>query len=112
VLAARRELVRDDDPEAPPAPPTDVKAWAPLATTPVAREYIRVDVVDHGPGLSADVKARLFQKFSRDNRQDTKGIGLGLYISREIVERHDGTIWVDSEPGQGATFSFRIPAPI
>ena len=41
------------------------------------------------------------------------GVGLGLYISREIILRHGGSIWASSSPGEGATFSFRIPvAPV
>jgi signal transduction histidine kinase len=68
-------------------------------------------VTDQGPGLSPEIQSRLFQKFSQGSDRG-KGIGLGLYISREIIERHHGSIWVESTPGRGATFSFRIPAAL
>jgi signal transduction histidine kinase len=74
------------------------------------RSYVRVDVADEGPGMSDEARARMFDKFAQGSKMRSKGVGLGLYISREIIDRHGGTIWVDSELGHGATFSFRIPA--
>jgi len=108
TLRATLEQVRDDAPDAPPAPATDIRAWAPTGSTDETREYVRLDVIDRGPGMSADVRDSLFEKF-RQGKNRSKGIGLGLYISREIIERHGGSIWVESEPGHGAQFSFRIP---
>ena len=72
---------------------------------------VRVDVRDTGPGMSAEECRRLFDKFAQGpgQRRSTGGIGLGLYISREIIQRHGGSIWASSNPGAGATFSFRIP---
>jgi signal transduction histidine kinase len=110
TLAARREVVRGDEPEAPPAPPSDVQAWAPMEDVDAERSYVRVDVADEGPGMSDEARARMFDKFAQGSKMRSKGVGLGLYISREIIDRHGGTIWVDSELGHGATFSFRIPA--
>jgi signal transduction histidine kinase len=76
----------------------------------MVQEFVRVDVSDTGPGMSEDVRSRLFEKFAQgsDHRRSS-GVGLGLYISREIVVRHGGTIWVESELGRGSTFSLRIP---
>jgi len=75
--------------------------------------FVRFDVTDHGPGIEEKVLARLFQPFVQGESPLTKkhqGTGLGLAISKRLVEQHDGTIEVDTKPGRGATFSFRIPA--
>ena len=67
-------------------------------------------VEDRGPGIPPEKLEQLFQRFSRLEGTKTKpGSGLGLYLSRLIVERHGGVIWADSEPGDGATFAFRLP---
>src|SRR5690606_27454954 len=106
----RRERLAGGDPEAPPPPSVGPEAWAPLdPAESSAREYVRVDVRDTGPGMSPEIRERLFEKFSQGGSKRGKGVGLGLYISREIVRRHGGSIWVKSELGAGSTFSFRIP---
>jgi PAS domain S-box-containing protein len=72
----------------------------------------RVSVSDEGPGLPEDEQARLFQRFQRlDSTIHQPGLGLGLYISREIIERHGGTLGVHGHPhGQpGITFFFALP---
>ncbi|MCA9390562.1 PAS domain S-box protein, partial [candidate division WWE3 bacterium] len=69
-------------------------------------------VKDTGVGIPKDAQAKLFTKFYRvENKLDggSKGTGLGLYISKTIVERHHGKIWVDSEVDVGTTFSFSLP---
>lgn len=74
---------------------------------------IAVEVADTGVGITADDAKRLFQPFShaRAANVDTDGAGLGLYISRGIIERHGGRIGVDSAgPGRGSTFFFELPA--
>jgi PAS domain S-box-containing protein len=70
-----------------------------------------IAVTDRGIGISADELATLFQPFARGDfaRQSIGGTGLGLFISAEIVERHGGTIAVDSTPGQGSTFTVYLP---
>jgi signal transduction histidine kinase len=72
----------------------------------------RVEVRDGGPGLSPADQRRVFDRFTRarDPDDDTRGLGLGLYLCRSLVERHGGRIGVDSEPGRGATFWFELPA--
>ena len=71
---------------------------------------IRVSVVDSGPGVPDADRARIFERFYKQDRARTKGgTGLGLAIARHIVEGHGGRIWVESQPGRGATFSFTLP---
>jgi signal transduction histidine kinase len=73
---------------------------------------VRFSVRDEGPGIPLNQQERIFEKFYRLDRQMTKvvgGTGLGLYISRELIEGMDGDIWVESAPGQGSTFSFELP---
>jgi two-component system sensor histidine kinase VicK len=73
---------------------------------------LRVAVEDHGLGIPAGEQRRIFEKFYRLDPQMTRGIGgtgLGLYISRELVRRVDGRIWVESRTGRGSTFFVEIP---
>src|SRR5215468_5884820 len=76
--------------------------------------FVRVDVSDSGIGLSPEDQAQLFTKFFRvDDRsgQAGRGTGLGLVITRLLVELHGGRITLSSAPGKGSTFSFTLPAP-
>ena len=71
-----------------------------------------VSVRDTGPGISAADQAKLFQEFQQADNAITKkkgGTGLGLAISKRIIEMHGGRIWVESQPGQGSTFTFTLP---
>jgi len=73
------------------------------------RGRAEIGIEDHGPGIPPDVQARLFGRFERGGGVQRRGLGLGLYISREIVTAHGGTIEVDSRPGEGTTFTIRLP---
>jgi len=69
-------------------------------------------VTDNGIGIPKDAVAHLFTKFFRVSgklERGSKGTGLGLYISKAIVEQHGGRVWVESEEGKGSTFSFSLP---
>jgi signal transduction histidine kinase len=69
--------------------------------------YVVISVKDTGIGINPAIFTRLFTKFG--TRSET-GTGLGLYISKSIVEAHDGKIWVENNPdGKGATFTFTLP---
>jgi signal transduction histidine kinase len=72
----------------------------------------KVSVRDTGPGISTADQAKLFQEFQQADNAITRkkgGTGLGLAISKRIIEMHGGKIWVESQVGQGSTFSFMVP---
>jgi signal transduction histidine kinase len=77
-----------------------------------ANGSMTISVRDSGPGISADDQAKIFQEFQQAESATTRqkgGTGLGLTISKRIVELHGGRIWVESAIGQGSTFSFTLP---
>jgi signal transduction histidine kinase len=75
-------------------------------------DEIETSVADSGIGIEADKQRLLFQRFTQlhaGTEHDKGGLGLGLYISREIVARHHGRIWVESTVGRGSVFHFSLP---
>jgi signal transduction histidine kinase len=68
-------------------------------------------VTDRGRGINPEELPRLFQRYVRTEaaREQREGLGLGLYITRRLVEAHGGRIWAESEVGKGSTFSFTLP---
>lgn len=75
-------------------------------------DAVRIEVEDNGPGIPADQQAMVFEKFRQvagDAHYRPGGTGLGLPISRQIVEHFGGRMWLRSEPGQGACFGFSLP---
>lgn len=79
------------------------------------KQSIITSIQDTGEGIPKEAIPHLFTKFFRVSgrlEQGSKGTGLGLYISREIIRMHHGEIWVDSELGKGSTFSFSLPVEI
>ena len=72
---------------------------------------VTVEVQDNGPGVPADQQSLVFEKFHQggDGASRPQGTGLGLPISRRIVEHFGGRMWLQSEPGHGACFGFFLP---
>ncbi|HXI58865.1 MAG TPA: HAMP domain-containing sensor histidine kinase [Polyangia bacterium] len=72
---------------------------------------VRLAVTDGGPGISAENQALLFQRYFRvpETAEKTRGLGLGLYISKVIAERHGGSVGLSSTPGRGTTFWLELP---
>jgi signal transduction histidine kinase len=81
------------------------------ATPALSKGVVTFQVVDNGPGILEEDQAKLFNKFYRapSVRDHLDGVGLGLSITKNIVDAHSGTIWVESQLGQGSTFSFTLP---
>jgi two-component system, OmpR family, phosphate regulon sensor histidine kinase PhoR len=73
---------------------------------------VEIWVQDDGPGIPVEAQPRIFERFFRVDRarsRETGGTGLGLAIVKHIVLAHAGRVWVQSEPGHGATFHFTLP---
>ncbi len=80
-----------------------------------AGNAVRVDVKDTGIGIAPEDQANVFQRFHRVNDplvQEVAGTGLGLPIARMLIEMHGGRMWLQSEMGQGSTFTFTLPAHV
>jgi len=76
---------------------------------------VRVSITDEGIGINHQDQAKLFQRFYRvenEKMQNISGFGIGLYLAREIIKRHKGKIWMESEEDKGATFYFSLPLPV
>jgi signal transduction histidine kinase len=78
-------------------------------------DNIEISVSDNGIGMSKETIAKLFRidaNLSTRGTENEKGTGLGLFLCKEFVEKHNGNIWVESEEGKGSTFKFRLPLDI
>jgi two-component system, OmpR family, sensor histidine kinase VicK len=81
----------------------------------ITKHNVQVSVTDMGIGIKHKDQEKLFQRFYRVENDDIKnvsGFGIGLYLSSEIIQRHKGKIWVESEADKGSTFSFSLPMTI
>ena len=71
--------------------------------------YVKIDITDNGIGISEEHQGTIFKRFYReDTVHDVEGIGIGLYLAREIISLQGGYIVVSSKPGKGSTFSVRL----
>lgn len=98
--------------EGMPAESSSAEVAAVRSASP--RRVVRVSVRDEGPGIPVHARARVFERFYRvpgidPEHGERRGLGLGLYICRQLIERHGGQIAVTSEVGKGSTFSFTLP---
>lgn len=104
-LVARilRNLVENAVKYSPPGAPVAIAARR-------EAEALRLDVSDRGIGIPADEQSRVFECFYRaSSAGPTRGTGLGLFITRQLVELHGGSIELHSEPGVGSRFTVRLP---
>jgi NtrC-family two-component system sensor histidine kinase KinB len=75
-----------------------------------AGQWVHFSVADDGEGIDRENQSRIFEKFVQvKSAKSVGGTGLGLTICKEIVRSHKGTIWVESTPGRGSTFTFTLP---
>ena len=76
------------------------------------KDFVRIDISDNGVGIHKKDQSIIFEKFRQANALEASrpaGTGLGLTITKQIIEFHEGRIWVESEPGKGTVFSFTLP---
>jgi signal transduction histidine kinase len=98
---------------------TNAVKYSPEADSIIVRSSagggaVTLSVQDFGPGIPQRDQAKVFDRFYRvadtsRKKQTVSGIGLGLYITAEIIREHGGKLWVQSRPGKGCTFSFTLP---
>jgi signal transduction histidine kinase len=72
-------------------------------------DMVQVCVADTGPGIPQEQVSHVFDRYWQAERTPGKGLGLGLSITKGIVEPHQGRVWVESEPGKGSRFYFTLP---
>ncbi|MEE9565924.1 MAG: response regulator [Desulfobacteria bacterium] len=87
--------------------PQEDKDWSVVMRTRNEEDNIRFDVVDNGAGMTKEVQEKLFERFF--STKGGKGTGLGLLVTRKIVNEHGGNISFESEPGKGTTFAMHFP---
>jgi K+-sensing histidine kinase KdpD len=98
-------LLVNADRYAPEATPIEIHV------APGARGTVVTRVIDHGPGVPAEMRDRIFERFVRDDHSGAEGTGLGLAIVSGLVEAHAGRVWLDDPAaGEGAVFAFTLPA--
>jgi two-component system, OmpR family, sensor kinase len=85
-----------------------IRLEASVGETADGRAWASIRIADRGPGMDAELASRIFTRFGRN--PSSMGLGLGLYLAREIAIAHGGTLEVATAPGEGSTFTLRIPA--
>jgi signal transduction histidine kinase len=76
-------------------------------------QFARIEVIDQGPGIAEELLPKIFEPFERGKMDNVpSGLGLGLFISRQLAEAHGGTLTARSKPGEGSTFIFTLPRPV
>jgi signal transduction histidine kinase len=80
-----------------------------IVSQAVVGDEVQLSITDTGPGIPAELRSRVFDRFWRNKESTNAGSGLGLAICKGIIEQHGGRIWVDGRAGAGAVFVFTIP---
>lgn len=83
-----------------------------IITTLAKKDTVTLSVQDYGQGIPKEKQKKVFDRFFRvsgKNQNTFAGLGLGLFIASEIIKRHNGRIWVESERNEGSTFCFTVP---
>jgi signal transduction histidine kinase/GAF domain-containing protein len=118
VLRVLQNLIDNALKFSPPGSTIDIRASIRPGTqaqsdtagaAPAAPGLLTLAVRDHGVGIQVQDREKIFQKFGQAGNRRGSGSGLGLTFCRLVVEAHGGTIWVESEPGEGSTFLFTLP---
>ena len=89
--------------------PTQGRICVSCQRTGLEGDKVQISVSDTGEGIAPEKIKTIFERFSQIHNQDRRGIGLGLYIAKMMVEEHPGRIWVESKLGEGSTFHFTLP---
>jgi signal transduction histidine kinase len=76
-----------------------------------SEDEVRIEIRDNSCGIPEDQRERIFEPYRRLHGSEVHGSGLGLYICRQIVERHGGRIWVESSDASGSVFCFVLKRP-
>jgi signal transduction histidine kinase len=74
-----------------------------------SNDMAKISVTDNGPGIPPELLETVFERFAQGSDPGRRGLGLGLYISRNLIEAQHGRIWAESAPGKGTTVSFTLP---
>ena len=104
IAQVLRNLVTNATKYTPPGAPIEIRSWR-------DHDKVWIAVIDKGPGIAPEEMELIFSKFGRArHRSDHKipGLGLGLYLSKRIVEAHGGELTVKSTLGEGASFAFSV----
>ncbi|HUG74123.1 MAG TPA: ATP-binding protein, partial [Acidimicrobiia bacterium] len=84
-----------------------------ITATATSEGHCRVEVSDRGPGIRPEERELVFERFHRGRNQGVQGTGIGLYLVRELVTGHDGSVWVEDGPtGSGARFVVELPVSV
>lgn len=89
-------------------PPATLRSWL-VGVQSAPQPLALITVRDYGIGMSEETMQRLFRRYARGRQRTGEGLGLGLYLSYELVVRHGGTIWAESIEGRGSTFYVALP---
>jgi two-component system CheB/CheR fusion protein len=79
-----------------------------LIAVSIQEDKVIISIQDFGIGIAKSEQSRIFERFYQANA-DASGLGIGLYVSAEIIKQHQGRIWVESQKGRGSTFYVALP---